>query len=210
MRTDSTAEYTLLTELYPRIAPEVPGAPSIMMDAAILEVLVDFCKRTGAWRYILDRISLVSEQENYTIDEWPEEARLLKVERVTKYDVDADQTDYVGTNYNLDCVKLDVDRKVVTLLVVPQEDTSNALEIEVSLVPGREITEVPTEFFEEYYQTLAKGIKANLLFMAGKKWSNPQRATQLEIEYRRERGTVIEEVKSTQYDGIGRIDRGIL
>jgi len=199
-----------LTTLDQYIVLETPGVAPVLMAQTILEVLKDFCTRTHAWRYILDRFNTVEDQENYTIDEWPDEAKLLMVERITTYNMESDETDYIGTKHNLDAVKLDVDRKIITFLQTPQEDAANDMEIEVSLVPGRSMTEIPTIFFDEYYLTLAKGVKSNLMRMIGKAWSNPNRGVQLEVEYRNERGNAAENTKSDRYDNVNRKNKGVL
>ena len=210
MRTNSESELIELTELYPYILPETPGVPVPLLEQEVLNVLRDFCDRTGAWRYILDRFNRVADQQEYTIDEWPEGARLKMIERVTTYDVESTDTDYTGTDSSLNDIKLDIDRQILIFLKKPEEDAVLAYEVEVSLLPGRTLTEVPTEFFDEYYSTLAKGVKAALMRMPGKRCTSPERGLQLESDYRLERGTVIETVKSQRHDQVNRPNKGLL
>lgn len=209
-RENSYSRFTELSTLNTYVLAETPGVPVVFLTQTVVSVLKDFCERTHAWRYVLDRFSVIEDQSEYAIDDWPEDGELWMLERITEYNVDSDKTDYVGQNLDTNYLQLDPERGIMTLIKTPRYDAVNALEVEVSLRPARTCTRVHTRFFNDYCEVLAKGVKSELMKMIGKKWSNPQRGAQLESEYRRERGNVIEDVKSGRFDRINRPNGGLL
>lgn len=57
-----------LTDLRSEIEPHVPGCPEIMVDDAILKVVVDFCVRSRAWRYVPETVRTSPGTEEYEPD----------------------------------------------------------------------------------------------------------------------------------------------
>jgi hypothetical protein len=56
----------------------------------------------------------------------------------------------------------------------PESDKADALVVTVVLKPALTATEVPERMFSDWHDVWASGIKARMMVMPGKSWSQPQ------------------------------------
>jgi hypothetical protein len=174
-----------LSDFYPHILPEVPGCPNIVVDFAINNTLNDFCTVTRLWSQTLTPISSVADQMDYTVAAVTG-ADFVRFERVafdgvplTQRNLDqldglypAGWADLTGTP--LHCVT-NSDGSL-SLVPAPAAVVADGIKIRASLAPSATGTTFPDLLFRRYSVEIAAGVKASLMSMAGKPWSNPDMA----------------------------------
>lgn len=90
---------TNLTSWYAEIQADIAMAPAPAMEHALVNAAREFCKRTLLWEYDLDRISIVADDRQYTLDvsSVTPSAEIISAE-VVKYKIDSADDDQF---YNL-------------------------------------------------------------------------------------------------------------
>jgi len=56
-----------LTNWEPYILPEIPAVPDAALQRAVRDAAIDFCKDTLVWKEWLDRISIVANDDDYSL-----------------------------------------------------------------------------------------------------------------------------------------------
>lgn len=159
-----------LTDLYEFIIPEVPDCPKSIILQHIRLVLRDFCRRTQCWTVELDPILLVNTVDEYEFDGLiPSFAECDTIRRLELNDVELTPvTDWKFTS-----------KTSIKLTATPTADTNVAngetgLEIEAVLLPIKAATIIDGDLYDSHYETWASLVKAKLMMMPKKLWSNPQ------------------------------------
>lgn len=182
--------------LYPDILIEVPGCPLPLVKHHIIQVLADFCTETRILKETLPGINVVANTAQYPLSATlpgyvpvrTEEA-WLNGEPLDPADVD--QLNATLTNWRTEtgspAVFVDEDA-TGTLTLVPVPDTSIATGLVARISYTLDLVSPPTTFPEILYRNhakgLAAGVKARLMDMPGKTWSNPELAAKRELEYK--------------------------
>jgi hypothetical protein len=151
----------LLSELHPRVAIEVPGAPAFAVVGATNEAAADFLRRSRAWRVAFGPMPFLHWQSVYkialpldTILAEPTEVRidgsLLRSENF--WGASTDEIEVAEGLYG------------------------NQLSGQVAVTLTTSATEVPDQVGYEFADAIASGALSRLLRIPGVEWSNPQLA----------------------------------
>lgn len=170
-----------LSDFYPHILPEVPECPRPLVDFAIRNTLIDFCKETKIWVQALTPVDAVALQMDYALTP-PTDTELVRIERV-RYDgatltpKTQDQLDAIYPNGWADltgtpeyCAITGVD--TFSLIPAPTDALTGAIAIRSSLMPSASGAVCPDLILRRYAVQIASGVKAALMLMPEKRWTN--------------------------------------
>jgi len=164
------------------VAPEVPGAPNLIIDNAVLLSCRDFCKQTHLWRYEHPAIPVVSGTADYELDDLPSQSEVIWVNTIgqSTHDVASQPIDIVkkvnpGYQSNTGSAAANftmIDSLTVRLMPIPT--AASAITPDVILRPTLAASSVWDTLFNEWGEVIAAGAKARLQMQPGKNYSNPE------------------------------------
>ena len=169
------------TELRRYFDEELPGITFArgLSDESAREVIRTFFEQTQQWKEDIDPINTKKEVRFYDLSTPNSQGLIDRFTIVRQRFTDDEET--IKLEAEKDYVR--PQRNEIELVADPSDDVKKGLEIQVALVPTRIATEICDELFDEWYLIWAKGVKANLMAMKNKRWSDPVRAIQLEREF---------------------------
>ena len=164
------------------VAPEVPGAASIVIDNAVLRTCRDFCDKTHIWRYEHPAVAMVSGTSDYTLTP-PAETEVAWVNSATQgtHDVSpvgrdiakklypAGRTGSVADSFYM------LDSGTFRVLPTPTGNPQ-PITLDIALRPIMAATTIGAILFDEWGEYIAHGALSRLLAMPGKNWSEPNTA----------------------------------
>lgn len=180
------------SEFYPDVLPELPGAPLPMVDHWLRNAAIEFCEESKALVLNLEPVDAVAEQMEYLLP-MPDDgggtpvvlyelveivsARfsgekltpIVPLELEKKYD---DWEAEVGTPEHY----TQADTFNILLIPAPTDAATDAIEVRAALKPTPSATGVSDWLFSQYRMALAAGVKAKMMALSGKPWSNPDMA----------------------------------
>lgn len=166
-----------LSAIRPYVQPHVIGCPVPLVDQAIVRSVIEFCARTGVWRYEQATQAVVKATTKYGFAP-PAGA---KVERVLAAWLDGkplkvlNATDMLGAQGWL--TETGAPYALVALndsqyRVYPLGDGD--VDMIVTLKPARTATTIEDDIFEAHVDAIADGALARLMAQPGKSWSNSE------------------------------------
>lgn len=168
------------------IIGQVRQCPEPVIDLQINNTLIDFFRKTRIWQVCLTPMAIDGEVREYILeldDDLAEHARIYRIEEVV---IDTDPNTESNASQRISDAESytsydDVDGcKVLAFNKDPGQDIDGGLLVTVSVVPRRSATNIPTHFFEDYFDGWAGGVLNALLRHAGNKaYAKP---TQLQLE----------------------------
>ena len=192
----------------------------------ILKTVRDFCRETWIYRETLTAIDVVDGDDDYTLTPPVTNCDVPEIHMVDwvkfKEDgADDDQYSFVqpwnleseevagSTGISAGYVFTEADSPQVFymdpddtlwLKPIPNENaagTGNLL-VKLILIPDLTATTVPTHIYSDWLETIAIGVAARTMAMAGKKWYNPSLANFYKQEYLRARN---DETRAQRWGG---------
>lgn len=152
-----------LTDLYEYAITDLPGVEKPMLLQHVRSVVGDFTKRTKIWQCDLDSISIVADETDYDLDD-PSNAQIIEPMQVLLYGAEI----YPSSGYSMP------ERTVIRLANDPPADYTDGLDVKVALRLSRDATKFDADLMDEWYSTLAAGVKASLMAVPNSMWTNPQ------------------------------------
>jgi len=186
--------YTLvdLDGFYDHILPEIPGYVRTLVDQEILSVCNDFCMRTRLWRETTT-LDVVEGDATYVVT--PASTALFMEVRYAEYNgkkldvftveqIDSDPT-FEGwrTKTGEPEAVVVVDEDEVLLYPIPNADLASGLVIESIMATAPDATQVPNFLVTRHHDTIAAGVKANLMAMGKKPWTDRDMSQKYAADY---------------------------
>lgn len=175
-----------LATFLPDVAIEVADCPQLIIQHHTVKVLADFCKQSRYLMETLPLISAVAGQASYVITPSEIKNLLVRVEQVwfdgepldpiTVPELDAEMPDWQTTTGTPHLYTWADD--ALQLVPIPETDAANTIKVRISytLKVSAVQTEFPDILYDRFSQGIAAGIKASLMTIPGKAWSNPKLA----------------------------------
>lgn len=164
-----------LTDLRPRVQPHVPGCPLPMIDAAIIDALIDFCNRSRAYRFSPAEIDVVASTAIYAVSDLPAETEIawLLAAELDDIPIDTPDTGSVPQSYATEegtpSMAVVVSATEIALRKVPSE--AGGLRVRLALRPTLTAITFPDEFNALFREQIAAGALARLYAMPKKPWT---------------------------------------
>jgi nucleoside diphosphate kinase len=183
------------------IAPDVLPCPDPIVERELIGTIIDFYERTHVitkdFNVELDSDDIDSDyQDSIDIDlnEYFTNYRPVSVIRLNvdgrdytpKYKEILNDLDAWESSVREEDVKFFFFLTNSSMRVYDMETSDSNLYIRMAIKPTRDITEVEDEsIYEDHLETIVAGVKARVLRMPGKPWTNQTAARQADIDWRR-------------------------
>jgi hypothetical protein len=170
----------------PDVAIEVPGCPQPLIEHHAMHAVSLFCKETRRLRETLPAVSVVANQGAYSVTPSSPNFKVVRVENVllngeplapiSESELDAEMPDW-RTQTGVPCLFVWYDEKL-QLVPAPSTAATDALVVRISYTLDVSVSQTGFDklLYQEYSDGLAAGIKARLMAIPGRGWSNPELA----------------------------------
>ena len=182
---------TDLTEWSPDILAHAKRATANVIKQSVRDAAIAFCEKTWLWTVDLTVMSVVADQQDYTLAD-PSDAKIIVVDNV-KYKEDGQDDDQFR---NLEPISenqmdlndsgswpyressapsgfwADVVEKELHLYPIPTEASTDGLLVRVVARPSDACTSVSDFLYEEHRKAIAKGALADLFSQEVMDWSD--------------------------------------
>ena len=168
----------------------ITGCPDFVVEKAIKDATLSFCRRSDAYRATLDPITTIAGFFEYDID-LPKNTNLVDIHSATLGEKEITPETEQGANHENPLWRtqkgtpkgyIRPTNKKIYLVPVP-ETSSQDVTLYASLKPSLTATSIDTEFVENYVDGIMAGALANLFNAEDMPWANPQRAMKHEAEF---------------------------
>lgn len=189
---------TALTSWAPEVDPCIPGLPEPALQRAVRNAAREFCNQTLLWGYALDRISVVADDNDYTLTvPGAQYGEIISIDDV-KYKADGAADDQFRTldpfskvseniysagswpyHEGTEPTAFHVEEDDITNLIlypIPTVASADGLLVTVNLRPTLAATVVPDFLYNQHLLTIASGALAYLFGTKGMSWHDPQEA----------------------------------
>ena len=154
------------SDLFSRVMPHVPGCPEIMVEDALRDAAIKFCRDSHLWREQIMDLYLSPGIHRYALD-LPEQTEVTAL-------ISACQRK-PGSRYG-EAVHPDINVfRMVRFRTLPDPD-KGPIELHVVLQPTRDADGMLDAIGLDYDQALIHGALERLVVIPGKDWSNPNMA----------------------------------
>lgn len=201
------------TTFLPDVALEVQDCPALVIRHHTIKVLTDFCKQSRYLRETLAPISVVAGTAAYAVAPSDNTQQLVRVEEVwfngvqldpiTTSELDAEVENW-RTDTGTPVLYTWTDEKL-QLVPVPDTTAAGALEVRISYAidPTATLVGFDPILYKRFDNGLAAGIKASLMMIPNKAWSNPD----LAMAYQRDYKVAVALAKNQANKGLSRARR---
>jgi len=157
--------YTL-ENFYKYIAPDVNGCPMPVVEDAVRDAIITFCRRSSYWRkWLEDQVSVFRDDESVDL-ELPSDTRLVDVLAVQKVNDDGTYGDYLDKS---SYVYAGFESTPQILFNDPADEDFDA-RVRVALRPDVDTDTVQDWVYEDFREVICHGAKYRLLSMRSKTW----------------------------------------
>ena len=172
----------------PDVSVDLPGCPQLFIQHHAIRVLADFCTQTRVLTEKLQALDVAAGQGEYTIAPSDSTNQIVRIERVwlngeLLAPVGADELDAEVPEWRTSTglprlFTSEAGSNTFALVPVPDAESLGGLVAEVSIAadPSASPTQFDAMLYRKYGDGLACGIKARLMLIPGKEWSNPEMA----------------------------------
>jgi|TARA_B110000285_G_C15018651_1_gene560365 hypothetical protein len=168
----------------------IAGCPDFVVEKAIKDTTLSFCRRSDAYRVTLDPIETLVGVFEYDID-LPSNTNVVDIHSATLGEKEiTPETEKGATHGNplwrtaQGTPKSYIRPGNKKILLVPVPMTSgDSVTLYVSLKPSLTAVGIDTDFVENYVDGIMAGTLANLFNAHDMPWANPQRAMKHEAEF---------------------------
>jgi hypothetical protein len=173
---------TLITELYDRLTPELPGIATPEMRLSIIDVMRDFCTKTECWQEQITQ-TLTASTVAYTLTAAATDADIRRIKWVKIRSASTDELDaitetdpqYYAFNGNVTLT--------LSYVIKPTSTVTSGLVTKVILAPKLNAATWDTALMNRYSDAIVAGVKARLMDNDRERWGNPRRAASYLAEY---------------------------
>lgn len=187
---------TAITNVYPKVRIEAPGAPDPLIKDVVGDAMRDFFRESEVWRYtcpsLLDWTTAAVFPTLSAGTEIPADTRVIRVDRV-KYASDGTNLKTVpfSTRQQLDDEYPDWEVRTGSspqrwtndgigadprLIPIATANVLGSLQVRVIIAPTSAMTDIPAYWYDEYHDLWRFGALGRLLKMPGRDWTNPEMA----------------------------------
>lgn len=174
------------TDLLPYILPEVPGAPTTLVEQAIMRTANDFCWETGVWNEIQDPIAVQDNISEYDLDApsgaqivtiksiWMVNRELVPVTMERLQELIPNWQEATGSDpayYNSA-----TDYSTVRIYPIPLGVNGAKMTIRAIYTPDQFGSYLPKFLVTTFLDEILAGAKSRLMQMPNKEWTNLQMA----------------------------------
>lgn len=174
---------TSLSSLINEIRPAVDGCPRAVILDAILKASIDFLKKSGAWRYKADPITVGAGINLHEID-IPAGTKIRTIQSATYagsplHIYEPDEIDTVRSNWRdeegagIDSMVPTDEPNEIQLIPKPTAALSHPIYITVTLALTRDASTIDSQVYEDWADVIRCGALCRLHGMPGKAWTNP-------------------------------------
>jgi hypothetical protein len=172
------------------VVPEVPGCPTALVNNKIVTKVIEFCSISEAWRHDMTAINITPGQSVYTLD-IPAETQIVGIKTL----FDKDMPIYAKSEKQMDAhwprsgsstafapwrtfsgsqaeYFYQPRLSEVRLFPKPSISKTNGLTGTVSVKPLPDGTVIDEDLYNQFFDALAAGAKAELMAMPKKEWTN--------------------------------------
>ena len=189
---------TNLTEFRQHVMPSLPKAPTLAVDKAVRDAVVEFAKRSHRMQEDIAAITTVAATHTYAIPN-PVGFQVLALSRLfydgtPLWSVSENQLDLNWQALNdtycicsnehgddwrsqeADCptVFYQATPNEVRLVATPTTGLADALTGRVVVYPLPGVTVIDDDIYNEYYESIAAGALSRLMAVPSQPWSSPQ------------------------------------
>jgi hypothetical protein len=208
---------TLHTAYIEDVADHIKGADKSINEAYIvrqvLRTLRNFCRETWIWREVLPKISVVEDQDSYTLTPGTDNSDVAPEVYIVdwvKYKEDGNDDDQFAwlTAWNIETeevpsvtgisagfVNSSADAPQVfyidpddSLIIKPTPNENAAgtenMQVKCMLMPSLTCTTAPTWIFRDHLEAISKGTAARITKQASQKWYDPKISAMLHHDYK--------------------------
>lgn len=186
-----------LTEISRRVAPDVMGCPSVLVDEAVLRTYIKFCEETHilekAFEHDVlstDVVAADNDSVNVNIATYLTDGRpiLLTEFRIDGVPWDAQEIKLLNDQDDLDEIAISGTKfftwpDTTHIKFYGIEDEDQRFFIKQIFVPLDSATTINEDLYYRYRDTIAAGARARLMFMPKKDWTDPSTAAKYLSEY---------------------------
>jgi len=161
-----------LSSFYKYIAPDVRGCPQPVVEEAVRDAVIEFCRKTGYWRKWLDSEVSVYEDDEYAELDLPTNTRLVDVIAVQYVNNDGTYGDYLDR----DSYEWKGFESAPRLLFNTPATEDYDARVRVSLAPDVDTDTVQDWVYDDFRDTICHGATARLQNMSGASWYRQKQA----------------------------------
>jgi len=173
---------------YKDVVSQLPGAPLVAVDYALLQTAIDFCETSLFLQVNADPISVRPNVPEYEIAVDDDQLLVTMImeakldgRRIRPVALDLrNETEWPSQNYEWGTSELD-DPMMIRLIATPEQAAT--LTLRVALRPVQDATTLPDDLLKHYRIAIGSGAVARMMLQPGKTWSNPQLGAYRQKEY---------------------------
>lgn len=174
-----------LAKFSPFIYPVLPELSDMEFIAHTRRACIDFCRRSLVWQIDLPAMDINISKNVYALT-IPDNSELTSILRVF---VDEEEyqpvNDARGMSFGYAPYYVSrIQTREMQLVKFPQSNIPDGLEIRVALQPSQMAMEVPDILYTHYSEAISVGALASLCNIAGRPFSDPQRAKAYQEDFR--------------------------
>lgn len=182
---------TNLTAWKPEISLYIPKTDERSVVRAVRNAAIEFCEKTWLWTYTLTDISVVADQQDYTLTD-PTDSEIIAIDNVRYKENGADNDQFTTltpiSENQMDLHDtgswmyressqpssfwVDVVEKVLHLYPIPTDASTSGLLVKAILRPDDACTSVPDFLYQEHRQAIVQGTLAELFSQEALNWSD--------------------------------------
>ena len=182
------------------VRPETQGAPDFLIERAIRDSAIEFCKRTGVYIPEPEQVAVIAgineyevtvptgTEMNYITDVFADQKKLQPVSFNELLEKLGDETQRGTPKYYSQ-------RDNSSFFVAPIPSTADTFRVLYSLKPSSSSTSVSDFVGKEHRETIAQGALYRLQMMPNQPFTNPGAASMNKQLFEREVGRTVRQVK---------------
>lgn len=163
------------------LMPSLPGADNALVIYELRRVSQDFFTRTRAWQEKLDPITVDAGEATVQMVADSSGAEVVRIEAVwidgkkiladPVTELDATAPNWMAETGAISSI---TQMSPAVALLTPTPDTATSILFRVSLRPNDTANGLPDDLAAEYRSAIIDGVKAKMMLIPKKPWSNPQ------------------------------------
>lgn len=184
----------------PYVRPEVQGCPDFLMERAVRDSVIDFCRRTDLYVAEPEFIQVAAGVNEYEVT-IPNGTELNHIVDIYNDHVALKPVAYtelvrrLGNETSVGRPAFYAQRDNKDFYLAPMPANSVRLRVLYSLKPSSSSTSIPDTIGKEYREVIAHGALYRLQLMSGQPFSNPQMGMVNRDLYEKEVGRTTRQVK---------------
>jgi len=188
------------SDFSPYVRPEVQGCPDFVLERAVRDSAIEFCRRTDIYTPEPEFITIISGLNEYAVS-LPTGTELNHILDVFNDKVALEPVSYnqlllkLGDENTTGTPKYYAQRDNADFYIAPIPADADSFRVLYSVKPTSSSTSIPDTIGKENRELISHGALYRLQMMSGQPWSNPSAAGSNKQLFEREVGRAIRQVK---------------